>query len=477
MGLRRIVRRIPLVLALVALVAAASPTAAPARAQALQAPARIALVHAAPLPGDSLVTATVEIGGVDTRVGALRFGSFLNYRDAPAGARVVKLFAGDLAQAQVAAATPLLTASMALEAGKDFTLAAVGGANGFPLEILALSDAVTLPVGASAKLRVVHAAPFAPGAGATAVDIVTESGQAVPPLLNLSFKDASVYTGLPSGVTFDLKAVPSGQPGAPPVIDLPPLTFRPGQVLTLFAIGGANGYPPTILGVELAPRKPTRLRVIHAAPGADGANPLNLLLNGARRWTNIDFSTVSDVIELDEGPYTLSVEQPGEPPGVLASVDALLRRDREYIALIRPGADGQGVMITVEAEPGVSQLPGDFPLPPGYGWLQIYHLAPFDTGDRGRLDVRNSRGELLDAQLGALRFGEKRILALPAREYDLRFTSVGGARLLADVAPFTLTAGGVATIFAVGNLDGGPSGSILVAAPVQVRLYLPVMGR
>jgi len=471
MGLRRIVRRIPLMLALVALAAAASPTAAPTTAQALQAPARIALVHAAPLPGDSLVTATVDVGGVDTRVGALDFGSFLDYADAPAGARVVKLFAGNLAPAQIAAATPLLTANVTLEAGKDFTLAAVGGANGFPLEILALSDVVAPPVGASAKLRVVHVAPFAPGAGATAIDIVTESGQAVPPLLNLSFKDASAYTGLASGVTFDLKAVPSGQPGAPPVIDLPPLTFSPGQVLTLFAIGGANGRAPAMLSVELAPRKPTRLRVIHAVPGADGANPLNLVLNGARRWANLGFSSVSDVIELDEGPYTLSVEQPGEPPGVLASVDALLRRDQEYTALIRPGADGQGVMITVEAEPS------EAPLPPGYGWLQVYHVAPFDTGDRGRLDVRNSRGELLDERLGALRFGEKRILALPAREYDLRFTSVGGVRLLADVAPFTLTDGGVATIFAVGNLDGGPSGSILVAAPVQVRLYLPYMGR
>lgn len=461
MGLRHMLRSAVLLLALLGLSAAIPRATTISLAQPAQAPARITLLHAVPLAGESVVTLAADFGGGDTRLGALRFAEWLAYRDAPPGARVFKLFAGNLAQEQLADATPLLTATIDLEAGKDYTLAAVGGANGFSLEFLAIPDDPAPPAGAHAKVRLAHLAPIA-----TPVDLVTESGQAVPPILNLAFKAVSAYQALDSDVTFDLKLVPAGEPGAPAVLDLPPMRFARGEVLSLFVVGGANGRALELVRIPQSARRPARLTVVHAAPG-EGAHPLNLLINGSRRLEQLTFTATSSTLSLDEGPYTLAVEQPGTPPGLLASVDAVFRRDTDYIALIRPGDDGQGVRITVEPE-----LP-EGPLPPGFGWLVIYHVAPFDTGDRGRLDLRDERGQLVSAMSGSLIFGERRVVVAPAREYDLRFTSVGGGRLLARVPAFTLDDGGVATIYAVGNLDGAPSAGLVLADPVSVEVYLP----
>ena len=38
-----------------------------------------------------------------------------------------------------------------------------------------------------------------------------------------------------------LKIVPTGQPSAPTIIDLPALTFNAGDAYTVIAVGGANG--------------------------------------------------------------------------------------------------------------------------------------------------------------------------------------------------------------------------------------------
>jgi hypothetical protein len=105
----------------------------------------------------------------------------------------------------------------------------------------------------------------------------------------------------------------------------------------------------------------------------------------------------------------------------------------------------------------------------------IYHVAPLDTGDRSRLDLRDQLGRLVADQTAALAFGERRVVALPAREYDLRFTSVGGDELLTRLPPFTLQPGEVATVFAVGGLDSTQVEGRVIAETVRARLFLPFM--
>lgn len=468
-------RLITPLLALAAL-AAWLPSGAPAAAALAPAPARVALLHAAPLAGDATVTVAVDTapGQPDQLLGSLDYDAALDYQDVAAGPRSFKLYPGALDAPDLPGATPALTASLTLEAGKDYTVVATGGANGFPLTLLALLDNTPAPTGAQGKLRLAHAAPFAAGAAATAVDIVAESGQAVPGLLNIAFADVTGYVALPSGVTYDLKAVPSGRPGAPAVLDLPPFSLAPGQVATLVAMGGANGRPAYVRWVQVRERAPARLRLVHAAPYAGEDSPVHVLLNGKRQWSDLPFAALPAELALEEGPYTITVQQPGDPPGTLASAQAQLRRDVRYVALIRPGPSGQGVQVTVEPE-GPPTYPPPAP-PPGSGWLVVYHVAPFDTGDRGRLDVRNQRGELVAPALAQLRFGDRVLVALPEREYDLRITTPGGDALLADVSPFTLQEGGTVTIFAVGSAGDAPAAALVIADPVQQRIYLPLVG-
>lgn len=464
-----------LLTALLVLAALASwlPGAAPARASLAPAPARVALLHAAPLPGADAVTAAVDTapGLPDMRLGAFGYDDTLAYQDVAAGERVFKLYAGALNAPDLVGAQPILTANVTLAAGKDYTLVVTGGANGFPLALLTLPDNTSSPTGASGKLRLVHAAPFAPGA-ASAVDIVAESGQAIPGLLGIGFRDVAGFITLPSGVPYDLKAVPSGRPGAPAVLDLEPFSLGQGQVVTLVAMGGANGRPATVRSLQVQERAPARLRVIHAAPLGNPAAPVDVLLNGKRQWSSLAFGSLTEELELDEGPYTITAEQPGDPPGFLASAEAQLRRDVSYVALIRPGVDGQGVIVTVEA----AQIP-PAPEPGTWGWLVVHHVAPFDTGDRGRVDVRDQRGELVDPKLAQLRFGESVLVALPPREYDLRITTAGGEALMVDIAPFILEEGKLVSIFAVGSQGGKPTAAIVIADPVRQRIHLPLVRR
>jgi hypothetical protein len=469
-------RLLTALLALAAL-AALAPGAAPARASLAPAPARVALLHAAPLPGSAPVTVAVDTapGQPDLRLGDFGFGGSLDYRDVAAGTRTFKLYAGALDTSQLPGATPALTAQVALEAGKDYTIVATGGVNGFPLELLRLTDNTPRPTGASGKLRFVHAAPFAATLAATAVDIIAESGEAIPGLVNIRFRGTTDFLTRSSGVEFDLKAVPSGSPGAPALLDLPPFSLAQGEVVTFVAIGGANGHALALREFTRDEREPALLRVVQAAQyeGEDTPSPVDVLLNGGRRWSGLAFETITGATELDEGPYTITIQKPGDPPGFLAEVDAQLRRGFSYIALVRPGPDGQGVQVTVETESG----PSDTSPPPGQGRLIVHHVAPFDTGDRGRLDLRNQRGELVAAILAAIRFGDRVVVDLPAREYDLRFTTAGGATLMADVEPFTLEVGEVVSLFVVGSKDGKPTGVLSDAGPIRQRTYLPLMER
>lgn len=469
-------RLLTALLALAAL-AVSLPAGAPAGAALAPAPARVALLHAAPLAGPDAVTVAVDTapGLPDAPLGDLGYAERLDYQDVAAGERSFKLFAGVVDAAELPAATPILTARVDLAAGRDYTLVVTGGASGFPLAIVALPDNTGSPTGASAKLRLLHAAPFAASPAATAVDIVAESGQAIPGLLDIAFGDVTDYVTLPSGLSYDLKAVPSGRPGAPAVFDLEPFSLEPGQVATLVAIGGANGRPATVVWLQVRERAPARLRVVHAAPYAGAASPVRVLLNGRLQWGGLTFGAVTEELELDEGPYTLTVEQPGDPPGFLASAEAQLRRGVGYVALIRPGVDGQGVLVTVEPEGPTAYPP---PAPPrGQGWLVVHHVAPFDTGDGGRMDVRDRRGQLVAPALAQIRFGDRVLVALPAREYDLRITTPGGAELMVDVAPFTLEEGKVVSVFAVGSAAGRPTAALVIADPVQQRTHLPLVGR
>ncbi|MGL4651685.1 MAG: DUF4397 domain-containing protein, partial [Caldilineaceae bacterium] len=71
--------------------------------------------------------------------------------------------------------TPAIVSSATVATGNDVTLAAIGGANGWPLELFPLVNDLT-PFTETGKIRIGHLAPFAATSEGTKVDICTDDG-------------------------------------------------------------------------------------------------------------------------------------------------------------------------------------------------------------------------------------------------------------------------------------------------------------
>jgi hypothetical protein len=204
-----------------------------------QAPARVRFVHAAPFaPGAAEVT--VNLNGQPAASG-FGFGEQTFYRTLPAGIYVAQVLVGT---------TPALMAPLVVESGKSYTVVAQGvsaaDAN-FPLTLNVLTDDNTAAPDNEARVRVLHAAPFGGNVAATAVDVVSEPGNTpVPGLTNVLYNQQGVVT-VPSGVAIDLKVTPAGQPTAPALIDVPPLTLGSGDAYTVIAISRPDGSDATVL--------------------------------------------------------------------------------------------------------------------------------------------------------------------------------------------------------------------------------------
>ncbi len=197
-------------------------------AEPVEPMARLAVAHLAPFAMDPGTAVTVTLNGTPVLTG-FEFADSTAYLDIPAGiTHTVEIFAAG-------SATPAISAEINLEEGKDYSAVAVGGANGFPLELLALEDDNAAPAAGNFKLRLGHLAPFAAGAG-TLADVRLQDGTLI--LDDVPFGAVAGYLELPAG-TYDLKITTPD--GGTILIDPLPVTFGAGDIVTAFAVGdGAN---------------------------------------------------------------------------------------------------------------------------------------------------------------------------------------------------------------------------------------------
>jgi hypothetical protein len=115
---------------------------------------------------------------------------------------------------------PAITGTVTLEPGMQYTLAAIGGANSWDLEIFPMVDDIT-PDPINAKVRITHLAPFATDLDDTRVDVCTDAGAAV--LSNVPYKGfTDPYLSLPAG-DYDLLIAVAGTSCATVALDLPSL--------------------------------------------------------------------------------------------------------------------------------------------------------------------------------------------------------------------------------------------------------------
>lgn len=196
------------------------------------ATATVDVAHYAPFAEDvagTSVTVRITGDGVDVALENLKYGDVDLGNLLPAGLELT------IQVSPTGSATPALEGTYTLQTGVSYTLAAIGGANGWALALLPLVNETT-PLADSALLRVGHLAPFADAdaPGSTAVDVCTESGEVV--VENIEYPQVEDYLALPAG-TYDLLLAPAGANCGEEVLDLSPLSLEDGDIVDVFIIG------------------------------------------------------------------------------------------------------------------------------------------------------------------------------------------------------------------------------------------------
>ena len=141
--------------------------------------------------------------------------------------------------------TVAISGTFDLAADTQYTLAALGDGTNQSLELAALIDE-TIPLTDSAKLRIAHMAPWA--AGDALVDICVD-GTTTPLLPNVAYKDfTDPYLQLDPG-NYDLLIAVAGTSCGTVALDIPSVTLGAGDIVDVFAIGGANEFDLQIASV------------------------------------------------------------------------------------------------------------------------------------------------------------------------------------------------------------------------------------
>ena len=177
--------------------------------------ARIRVIHAS--PDAPAVDVFVDGKAVLSNVG---FPAISSYLSVPAGTHSLAV-----APAGKGEGAAVIKANPTLEAGKAYTVAAVGFVANIKAEIYA--DNLSAPAPGKAHVRVIHASPDAP-----AVAVKVKGGPTL--IQSLAFPNASSYLPVAAG-TYHLEVTPAGANTV--VIDLPNTELKAGTIYDVVAVG------------------------------------------------------------------------------------------------------------------------------------------------------------------------------------------------------------------------------------------------
>ncbi len=430
--------------------------------------AQLQLAHLAPFAMDPGTAVTITVNGFDVLTD-VEFGDSTGYLPVPSGSAQVQIFVG-------ASTTPAISTTVVLTTATKYTAIAVGGANGWPLDLKLLTDDDTPPPTGYAKVRVGQLAPFAAGLLDTFVDVRLQDGTILAD--DVPYGLIGGYTPLPAG-TYDLKITSAD--GSTTLIDVMPMDLNSGDIVSLFAVGdGSNqplggfalpqGFPGALLPLAAG------LQFAHLAPFAMAPGmALTITLNSTDVLTNVAFADSTGYLPVPAGNNQVQIFA-GASATPAISVTVPLTHAMEFTALGVGGANMWPLELLLLTDD--NSVPGS-----GYAKVRIGHLAPFAAGLGSLVDIRFQDGTLLpgfdDVPYGAI----VPHIPLPVGTYDLKITLADGATELIDPFPFALVEGQVASLFVVGDGTNQPVGIFLLpsGAPgmllpiVTATVYMPII--
>lgn len=184
---------------------------------------RLQFAHLAPFASGSASEVTIRLNGGDLLTN-FAYGDSTPYLEVPAVETLFEILAADN--------SVVTSASISLMADFDYTIIVLGDGHNQPFSLLGLVDDNMPPPAGFFKLRLAHAAPFAPG-NATA-EVRLADGTV---LATLDYGDATGYSVLPVGL-YDISI--TGPGGTPTLIDLVPFLPGNGAIFSILATGDAE---------------------------------------------------------------------------------------------------------------------------------------------------------------------------------------------------------------------------------------------
>lgn len=248
-----------LAFALIAALAAAFVSLAPRGAAAADT-GRVRVMHASP----DAPAVDIFVDGAKA-VTALAFPSNTPYVTLPAGGHTVEVFVSP----SDGTGDPVLEAILDVQAGKDYTVLAVGTLAGGTLGLEVFEDNNATPAAGNAHIRLIHASPDAPAVKVAVAGTDTYVFQGV------AFRSFGPYTPVPAGTyNLDVQINSTGDS----VLAINGLSLSAQTVYTAVAVGLAGNGSLQVIPLVDAPAP--------AAPGAPATGD-SLVTTGATSWAPV----------------------------------------------------------------------------------------------------------------------------------------------------------------------------------------------
>jgi hypothetical protein len=195
--------------------------------------ARVRVIHASP----DAPAVDVYVNGGKAFSNA-PFKGITPYAKLPAGSYLVQVVP---AGKTIAEGPVVISATLALEGGKDYSVAATGKLANIAPQVYV--DNNSAPAAGKAHVRLVHLSPDAP-----AVDIIVPAANNLKLFSNIAFKGAGDYTPVDAG-TYAVAVNAAGT--STTALNVPGLVLKSGTVYTVWAFGLLAGNPALSAGVSV----------------------------------------------------------------------------------------------------------------------------------------------------------------------------------------------------------------------------------